>query len=130
VRVSDWWDGRPFERILLDVPCTATGVIRRHPDIKWLRREEDVAALVEQQRRILNAAWPALETGGLLLYCTCSMLRRENERQIAWFLQQRSDAVHVALELQGGVACEYGIQIPAGWNDMDGFFYAALGKKG
>lgn len=130
VQTHEWWDGRPFERILLDVPCTATGVIRRHPDIKWLRRAQDVDSLVGQQRKILNAVWPALAPGGLLLYCTCSLLRRENERQIAWFLQQRPDAIHVAVELPDGVACEYGVQIPVGRNEMDGFFYAALRKTG
>lgn len=128
VQTHEWWDGRPFERILLDVPCTATGVIRRHPDIKWLRREQDVDSLVGQQRKILNEIWPALGPGGLLLYCTCSLLRRENEQQIAWFLQQRPDAIHVAIELSDGVACEYGVQIPAGRNEMDGFFYATLMK--
>lgn len=128
VQPGEWWDGLPFERILLDVPCTATGVIRRHPDIKWLRREQDVGVLVEQQRSILKAAWPTLAPGGLLLYCTCSLLRQENERQIAWFLQQQTDAAHVPLELPDSVVCGYGVQIPAGRNDMDGFFYGALRK--
>lgn len=129
-QIREWWDGCPFDRILLDAPCTATGVIRRHPDIKWLRREQDVDSLIGQQRRILSAAWLALAPGGLLLYCTCSLLRRENERQIAWFLQQQPDAIHVALELPDSVACEYGVQILPGRNDMDGFFYAALRKTG
>jgi 16S rRNA (cytosine967-C5)-methyltransferase len=130
VQTAEWWDGGHFERILLDVPCTASGVIRRHPDIKWLRREQDVAALVEQQRKILAAVWPTLAPGGFLLYCTCSLLRQENERQIAWFLEQRPDALHVDIELPGGIACSYGVQLPAGQNDMDGFFYAALRKAG
>jgi 16S rRNA (cytosine967-C5)-methyltransferase len=124
----DWWDGRLFDRILLDVPCTASGVIRRHPDIKWLRREQDVVALVEQQRNILTAVWPTLAPGGLLLYCTCSLLRRENEQQIAWFLQQQPDAIVAAVDLPDGFACSYGIQLLTGDNDMDGFFYAALRK--
>jgi 16S rRNA (cytosine967-C5)-methyltransferase len=128
VSTRDWWDGRPFDRILLDVPCTATGVIRRHPDIKWLRRERDVAALVEQQRNILMSVWPTLAPGGLLLYCTCSLLRGENEQQIAWFLQQQSDASIAAVDLPEGIACAYGVQILTGDSDMDGFFYACLRK--
>jgi 16S rRNA (cytosine967-C5)-methyltransferase len=123
-----WWDGRAFDRILLDVPCTASGVIRRHPDIKWLRREQDVVALVEQQRNILTAVWPTLVPGGLLLYCTCSLLRRENEQQIAWFLQQQPDATAAAVDLPDGIVCAYGIQLLTGDKDMDGFFYAALRK--
>jgi 16S rRNA (cytosine967-C5)-methyltransferase len=127
--VSSWWDGGLFDRILLDVPCTASGVIRRHPDIKWLRREPDVTSLVEQQRNILASVWPTLAPGGLLLYCTCSLLRRENEQQIAWFLRQQSDAFSIDIELPDGVACDYGVQIPVGKNDMDGFFYAAVRKR-
>ncbi|HEX5056489.1 MAG TPA: 16S rRNA (cytosine(967)-C(5))-methyltransferase RsmB [Gammaproteobacteria bacterium] len=128
VRTPEWWDGRHFQRILLDVPCTASGVIRRHPDIKWLRREQDVDSLVEQQRKILAAVWPTLAPGGFLLYCTCSLLRRENERQIAWFLEQRPDALKIEIELPGGITCAHGVQIHSGQNDMDGFFYAALRK--
>jgi 16S rRNA (cytosine967-C5)-methyltransferase len=124
-----WWDGRLFDRVLLDVPCTASGVIRRHPDIKWLRREPDVTSLVEQQRNILESVWPTLAPGGLLLYCTCSLLRRENEQQIAWFLRRQSDAISVDIELPDGVACDHGIQIPVGKNDMDGFYYAAVRKR-
>jgi 16S rRNA (cytosine967-C5)-methyltransferase len=129
-RVREWWDGRPFERILLDVPCTASGVVRRHPDIKWLRREQDIASLVEQQRRILSSAWTTLAPGGLLLYCTCSLLRRENEQQIGWFLRRQADAAPADVELPDAVPCEHGIQILAGRDNMDGFFYAALRKSG
>lgn len=128
VDTGNWWNGKCFDRILLDVPCTATGVIRRHPDIKWLRREQDVDTLVAQQRKILTSVWPTLVPGGLLLYCTCSLLRQENERQIAWFLEQRPDARSIALELPDGIDCDEGVQLLAGQHDMDGFFYAALRK--
>jgi 16S rRNA (cytosine967-C5)-methyltransferase len=128
--IDHWWDSRPFDRILLDVPCTASGVIRRHPDIKWLRREQDIDSLVAQQRNIMAAVWRTLVPGGLMLYCTCSLFRRENEQQIAWFLERQTDAISVDIELPDGIACDYGIQIPAGQNDMDGFFYAAVRKRG
>ncbi|HEY3488086.1 MAG TPA: 16S rRNA (cytosine(967)-C(5))-methyltransferase RsmB [Gammaproteobacteria bacterium] len=126
--LESWWDGQHFDRILLDVPCTASGVIRRHPDIKWLRREQDVAALVAQQKRILAAVWSTLAPGGVLFYCTCSLLREENERQIAWFLNQQQNAAYIDMGLSFGIRCSYGTQILTGDNDMDGFFYAALRK--
>lgn len=89
---STWWDGRPFERILLDAPCTATGIVRRHPDIKWLRRPEDTAALAVQQRRLLEALWRTLAAGGKLLYATCSIFPAENQLQVAAFLQAHPEA--------------------------------------
>ena len=90
-----WWDGRPFEAILLDAPCTASGIVRRHPDIRWLRRPGDLDALAATQARLLDALWPLLAPGGRLLYCTCSVFRSEGSEQIDAFLQRRSDAALV-----------------------------------
>jgi 16S rRNA (cytosine967-C5)-methyltransferase len=92
---QSWWDGRPFEAILLDAPCTASGIVRRHPDIRWLRRPGDLEALAAAQARLLDALWPLLAVGGRLLYCTCSVFRGEGSAQIDAFLQRRSDAVPV-----------------------------------
>jgi 16S rRNA (cytosine967-C5)-methyltransferase len=128
-RPESWWDGRRFQRILLDAPCSATGVIRRHPDIKLLRRPEDVRALALRQRAMLQALWPLLEPGGMLLYSTCSVLREENHGNIAWFLDQQEDA---ALE-QDYADCGHpentGCQILPGDQGMDGFFYAPIRRK-
>jgi len=88
-RPADWWDGRPFDAILLDAPCSASGIVRRHPDIRWLRRSEDIAALGKIQSELLDALWPTLKPGGWLLYATCSVFRTEGERQIDAFLQRR-----------------------------------------
>lgn len=125
---QDWWDGRPFDRILVDAPCTATGVVRRHPDIKLLRRESDVAALAQGQRAILDAVWPLLAPRGLLLYATCSLLPEENEVQIQAFLRDHPDARSVPIEAAWGEATGCGRQILPGEQDMDGFFYARLEK--
>src|SRR3954464_6322087 len=91
-----WWDGRPFDAILLDAPCTASGIVRRHPDVRWLRRPGDVAALAATQARLLDSLWPLLAPGGRLLYCTCSVFRSEGSAQIDAFLQRRDDAAHAA----------------------------------
>lgn len=127
--VDEWWDHTPFDRILLDAPCTATGVIRRHPDIKLLRREDDVAALVSLQAEILDALWKTLALGGSLLYCTCSILRDENDRQIAQFLARTSDAQEIALETPWGHDGQHGKQIFPGDYEMDGFYYCLLQKS-
>ena len=126
---EDWWDGRPFDRILLDVPCSGTGVIRRHPDIKLLRRPGDVDRLVTEQARLLDALWPLLAPGGMLLYSTCSILRRENAGQVAAFLARRPDAAIVPIEADWGRDTEPGRQILPGEQDMDGFFYACLQRS-
>jgi len=125
-----WWDGRQFDRILLDAPCSATGVIRRHPDIKLLRKREDIANLAARQAEILRAQWPLLVPGGILLYCTCSVLAEENWRQVKVFLQQHTDAAEVAIDAAWGHRCEYGRQILPGENEMDGFYFACLRKTG
>ena len=123
-----WWQGQLFDRILLDVPCSATGVIRRHPDIRWLRKKADIPALAELQQRILQQCWALLAPGGSLLYATCSVLPQENSMQIEQFLQHNSDASLVALPQQPG-GSNNGWQLLPGERDLDGFFYAKLVKK-
>lgn len=122
-RVSAWWDGKPFDRILADVPCSASGVARRHPDIKWLRRPEDIARFAAQQADILAALWPTLAPGGKLLYVTCSVFDDENGAQIERFCSRHPDALR--LPIDGRAACQL---LPDA--DHDGFFYALLGKRG
>jgi 16S rRNA (cytosine967-C5)-methyltransferase len=122
------WAERVYDRILLDVPCSATGVIRRHPDIKLLRRPEDIPALAELQLRIVSKVWQLLKPGGILLYATCSLLPQENERQIKHFLAEREDARERPIEATWGHACEYGRQTLPGEDSMDGFYYALLEK--
>ncbi len=126
---ASWWDGRPFERILLDAPCSGTGVIRRHPDIKTLRRPEDITALVAQQHRLLRALWPLLAPGGILVYATCSVLPAENSDQVATFLRDQPDARELPITAEWGQAVAVGRQILPGENEMDGFYYACLGKE-
>jgi 16S rRNA (cytosine967-C5)-methyltransferase len=137
VRVADagapstWWDGVPFDRILVDAPCTSSGVVRRHPDIKWLRRESDVAEACSQQRRLLDALWPCLASGGRMLYATCSMFRAENHDQASAFVERHPDAVREPL----GVPLPYhdldGQLLPSAAgaaHNHDAFFYALLRK--
>lgn len=126
---SSWWDGKPFDRILLDAPCSALGVIRRHPDIKLLRRAEDIGQLQVLQKSILQAAWPLLASGGLLLYATCSVLKQENEQQVQAFLDEHSDAVELPIDADWGIAGVCGRQILTGDSAMDGFYYARISKS-
>ncbi|MCW8830628.1 MAG: 16S rRNA (cytosine(967)-C(5))-methyltransferase RsmB [Gammaproteobacteria bacterium] len=129
---TSWWNGKLFDRIMVDAPCSSTGVIRRHPDIKTLRREKDIDALAETQQKILQQAWQMLAPGGKLLYVTCSVLHRENEAQIAQLLVCHKDAVEINLidanSNQWGVACKYGRQLLPGENDNDGFYFCGLTK--
>jgi 16S rRNA (cytosine967-C5)-methyltransferase len=135
-RPDGWWDGRPFDRILCDAPCSASGVIRHHPDIKLRRTPADLPKLAAAQAALLAALWPLLRRGGKLLYVTCSVLPDENDVPLADFLARHDDADALALPPGPGAACGGGRQIlpgaacgpddPAG---MDGFFYAALGKR-
>lgn len=127
---SSWWDGQAFERILLDSPCSATGVIRRHPDIKLLRRAEDIDALVKLQQQILTQAWSLLAPQGILLYATCSILKQENEQQIEQFLSQHRDAEALPIQATWGLERLQGRQILTGMHAMDGFYYARLRKTG
>ncbi len=124
-----WWDGEAFDRILLDVPCSALGVIRRHPDIKLLRKPEDIQALRDVQQRILKAVWLLLASGGVMLYATCSILKRENEQQIAVFLAEHPDAVEIPITADWGFAVSHGRQILPGDSAMDGFYYALIKKQ-
>ncbi|GAK87140.1 ribosomal RNA small subunit methyltransferase B [Vibrio ponticus] len=121
---QDWWHGEQFDRILLDAPCSATGVIRRHPDIKWLRRADDIDALAELQSEIIDAMWQQLKPGGTLVYATCSITPQENKLQVKAFLERTKDA-----QLQGSESDNPGRQILPGEDDMDGFYYAVMTKK-
>lgn len=123
------WADQPFDRILLDAPCSATGVIRRHPDIKWLRRPDDIAALAALQSRMLEALWPLLAPGGQLLYATCSLLAEENQVRIADFLARRPDARERPLAPVRGQPRSHGIQLLPTIGGSDGFFYALIEKR-
>ena len=123
-----WWDGRCFDRILLDAPCTATGVIRRHPDIKLLRRSQDITALASRQARLLRAMWPLLSDGGMLLYTTCSVVAEENDKQIGHFLSTHPNAEVTAIDAAWGRCCVHGRQILPGEEELDGFYFACIRK--
>lgn len=128
---ADWWDGSPFDRILADVPCTASGIVRRHPDGKWLRRKTDIASFAEQQQRILAGLWPLLAPGGLLLYVTCSVFAAENELQIKDFLQGTPGALRETITFAEDTPHAGGQLLPSGngaGHNQDGFFYALLRK--
>jgi len=126
---GQWWDGAPFDRILLDAPCSATGVIRRHPDIKLHRRAEDPAARGRLQERLLAALWPLLARGGRLLYATCSVMPDENAAPVGRFLSAAADAEALALDVAWGRAAPPGRQVLPGDAGMDGFYYALLAKR-
>jgi 16S rRNA (cytosine967-C5)-methyltransferase len=125
---SGEWAERRYQRILLDVPCSATGVLRRHPDIKLLRRPRDVTGLALRQAAILDAVWPLLEPGGKLLYVTCSILPSENEQQIDAFLERQNEARALDIDAPWGRSRGRGRQVLPGEDGMDGFFYALLEK--
>lgn len=123
-----WWDGAPFDAVLLDAPCSATGIIRRQPDIKWHRRESDLVALIALQDRLLDALWRVLRPGGRLLYATCSILGEENAQRIDAFLARTADAEPQPLDVRYGHVAGAGRQRLPGEDGMDGFFYALLRK--
>lgn len=132
VKVADcraldtWWDGAPFDRILADVPCSASGVARRHPDVKWLRRERDIAGFAATQRAILDALWQTLAPGGKMLYATCSVFAEENSRQVSEFVGRHADALRLnVLSASGDAAPELQLLPDA---EHDGFYYALLQK--
>ena len=125
---NDWWDKQSFDRILIDAPCSASGVIRRHPDIKYLRTAEDIQNIAVLQAEILDALWPLLRKGGKLLYITCSVFKAENDAQIAAFANKHNDVNSMPIQSTWGMATEYGRQILPGENAMDGFYYAQLQK--
>ncbi|WP_286240664.1 16S rRNA (cytosine(967)-C(5))-methyltransferase RsmB [Neptuniibacter halophilus] len=123
-----WWDGQAYDRILLDAPCSATGVIRRNPDIKYLRQGEDIHQLSQLQADILQNCWAMLKPGGKLLYATCSIFPQENERLIKRFMTQTEDARHLPINAEWGIEREYGRQLFPQENGHDGFYYALLEK--
>ena len=124
-----WWDGRPFDRILLDVPCTGSGVVRRHPDIKWRRRATDIGKFAAAQSNLLAATWPLVAPGGRLLYATCSVFRGENDAVIDAFLAVHPEALRETLSFPPGVRHRGGQILPsapAASHNQDGFYYASL----
>ncbi|MBF8732413.1 MULTISPECIES: 16S rRNA (cytosine(967)-C(5))-methyltransferase RsmB [Pseudomonas] len=125
---ASWWDGKPFQRILLDAPCSATGVIRRHPDIKLTRQADDIPALATLQGELLDALWPTLEVGGMLVYATCSSLPTENTEVIDAFLARTPGARELDLALEAGLRQPHGRQLLAQEGGHDGFYYAKLIK--
>lgn len=126
--IDKWWDGKPFQRILLDAPCSATGVIRRHPDIKLTRQPDDIVALAQLQGELLDAMWKTLEVGGVLLYATCSTLPTENTEVIAAFLERTPGARELDLATAAGIKQPHGRQLLAQKGGHDGFYYAKLIK--
>lgn len=125
---SAWWDNRPFDRILLDVPCSATGVIRRHPDIKLLRKPEQIELFNQNQSRLLESVWPLLKPGGRMLYATCSILSQENDIQIEKFSRLHKDVGIIEINADWGVKTQYGRQTLPPCDETDGFYYALLEK--
>jgi 16S rRNA (cytosine967-C5)-methyltransferase len=126
--ISEWWDGVLFDRVLLDAPCSASGVIRRHPDIKLLREANDIKALAKEQMRLLNALWSVLKPDGLLVYATCSVYALENVGVINEFIETHPDAREQKINADFGKKCAVGRQILPGMHGMDGFYFACLQK--
>ncbi|MHB1220982.1 MAG: 16S rRNA (cytosine(967)-C(5))-methyltransferase RsmB [Gammaproteobacteria bacterium] len=124
-----WWDDQPFDRILLDAPCSATGVVRRHPDIKLLREPQDIQPLANEQLRLLKALWPTLAADGVLLYVTCSIFPEENVEVIQKFMASQPDAEEIKIDADWGVPCKLGRQILPGSHGLDGFYYARLKRR-
>jgi 16S rRNA (cytosine967-C5)-methyltransferase len=130
-RPQDWWDGKLFDAILLDAPCTASGIVRRHPDVRWLRRESDIAQLAELQKTMLQSLWKLLRPGGRMVYCTCSVFLVEGSAQVQTFLTHNTDAILLPsvghLIPQSSAFCE---GVPDNHPcDYDGFYYALLQKR-
>jgi len=126
---TDWWDGEAFDRILLDAPCSATGIIRRHPDIKLLRTPEEITRLSELQGQLLENLWTMLKPGGLLLYATCSIMPKENVRVIEAFLKGHPQAIHQPIDAPWGITQSFGRQLLPANSGHDGFYYAVLQKQ-
>ncbi|HWS76904.1 MAG TPA: SAM-dependent methyltransferase, partial [Thermomonas sp.] len=129
LQAEAWWDGVPFDAILVDAPCSATGIVRRQPDVLLHRREADIATLKGTQSALLDASWPLLAAGGTLLYATCSILREENAAQVEAFLARTPDALLKPLDASFGHDTGFGRQRLPGEHGMDGFFYARLRKR-
>lgn len=127
--VEDWWDGQPFDRILLDAPCSATGIIRRQPDVKLRRSADQLPLFAQVQERLLVSLWPLLKQGGMLLYATCSVLPEENREMVQRFIDRQPDAGEMELLPPGGESPVRRLQILPGDREMDGFFYALLQRR-
>ncbi len=127
--LSSWWDDVPFNAILLDAPCSALGVLRRHPDIRHLRRDTDINVLAATQLRLLKTLWPTLARSGRLVYVTCSILKQENQQVVAEFLRGQADAAEVDIDATWGLKCQHGRQILPGQHNSDGFYYAILARQ-
>jgi 16S rRNA (cytosine967-C5)-methyltransferase len=129
--VRTWWDGQPFDAILLDAPCSASGIVRRHPDVRWLRRPSDIDQLVAIQARLLNALWPLVRPGGRLLYSTCSVFRAEGENQIQTFLAHNTEALLLPSpgHLLPFSSPKLGVVLDNPAGEHDGFYYALLQKR-
>lgn len=127
--IETWWDKKSFDRILVDAPCSAVGVMRRHPDIKLIREEKDVNEITKIQAELLRALWKTLKPGGLMLYATCSILAEENQNQIEKFLSETTDAIEEIIKANWGRAVKHGRQILPGNNNMDGFYYCLLTRN-
>lgn len=123
-----WWDGQPFDRILLDAPCSSSGVIRRHPDIKLLRQASDITQYAEKQYTLLSTLWPLLRQNGIFLYATCSIFPEENEDILRKFLKNHADAYSIPIQASWGLPLSIGHQFLPGQNNMDGFYYGRIGK--
>ena len=128
-QLDDWWDGVLFDRILLDAPCSGTGIISHHPDIKILRRETDIASFAQQQKRLLNALWATLKPGGELLYCTCSVMPEENDHVIGAFLYAMPNARAIKIDALWGQQQGHGRQLLPNRGKYGGFFYTRLSKS-
>lgn len=127
--ITSWWDEKSFDRILLDAPCSASGIIRRHPDIKLLRDPDDLKSLAKQQLKLLKAVWQTLKPGGRLIYSTCSVFPEENKQIIESFMKTQTDAKELPIKENWGINTHPGKQILPGNNDLDGFYYACLVKN-
>ena len=129
LNVDKWWNGQYFDRILLDTPCSATGVIRRHPDIKLLRTPEEIDQINILQHKLLDVLWKLLKPGGMLIYVTCSILKKENSETMKLFIENHNDCIVKPIDASWGLDTGYGKQILTGEDNMDGFFYARIEKK-
>ena len=127
--LSTWWDGELFDCIVVDTPCTGTGILRRRPEIKHLRRPEDLEKLVERQAVLLDRLWQTLVPNGYLLYITCSIFKEENEAQIKRFSTANGDVGICELDLRTGAKGRYGLQTLPGVHKVDGFYYSLMQKK-
>lgn len=128
IQTDDWYEGQAYDKILLDTPCSASGIVRRQPDIKYLRSKQEVDSICLTQEQLLNKLSPLLKPGGILLYATCSVFKQENSLQIKKFLKSHPEFSEIKLKYSFAVNCEYGIQILTGTQDMDGFYYCCLKK--